>query len=515
MKTSNYTPSEDARHVHAVSLAWKILVCCILALFAGVFVWLNARIAMSFAPWIDDVVQIDAAVNLYLGKGWVSSGWYNQSQYTFWAGNNPLYTLAVYCWISIFGFSAVIIRSLNYVLVLLIAVIVVDASRRLKLVNALWTQILLGILIIFDQSVAFVYRSGRADLITLLVLALLFWVYASVQSPVRRRTMLFLCALPLLASGIQAVPYVALLFVLEYLLTRRLRMADVAPIAIGGVTGGLLMGAIFFLNHSLKAYIIATFASSHTIIGSAAKTFIIRDKHSVGIFQDQMKDFSPIRATGYIVGEHSMMAICCFLLFLLGITLWSKGKLRLRQIALSGIIAAVLISYGMILTGHYSHYYQWMGAVPVFIIFAMSLEQCQIMRYRLVLLVGILAGVFSIILGMPKELWQQWGQPYSDEYKPVEQMLRQDTKAGDAIYGDHVFYYAARMQGFPFVSTTYATGLLYSRMTDEERTRITVMMVRPDEYAESVDKLGGRWEKIDSEKLPYGIEESVWRRATE
>ena len=64
MKTSNYTPSADARHVHAVSLAWKILVCCILALFAGVFVWLNARIAMSFAPWIDDVVQIDAAVNI-------------------------------------------------------------------------------------------------------------------------------------------------------------------------------------------------------------------------------------------------------------------------------------------------------------------------------------------------------------------------------------------------------------------------------------------------------------------
>jgi hypothetical protein len=228
-----------------------------------------------------------------------------------------------------------------------------------------------------------------------------------------------------------------------------------------------------------------------------------------------MKNLSPIRVAELIVRDRSMIAICCFLLFLLGIALWSKSGRRLRPIALAGMIAAVLIPYGMTMSGRYTFYYQWMGAVPVFIIFAMSLEQCQIMRYRFVLLVGILAGVTSIILGMPKELWQQWGQSHLDAYKPVEQMLRHDTKAGDAVYGDPVFYYASKSQGIPFMTTTYAGGFAYPRMSDKERSEVTVLIVKPDEYDQSVEKLGGKWIKIDSEYLPYGFVVTAWKRAGE
>ena len=81
----------------------------------------------------DEVMFTDPAANLYLGNGFTSSAWFFQGREEFWAGNLPLYSFLVYCWIKLFGFSLTAVRSFNYVLITGSALFLWLGIIRLKL----------------------------------------------------------------------------------------------------------------------------------------------------------------------------------------------------------------------------------------------------------------------------------------------------------------------------------------------------------------------------------------------
>ena len=492
----------------------KATIYFLLALVAGSFVLLNLRTAMYFPPWIDEVMQVDAAVNLHLGNGWISTAWPQQSQNEFWAANNPLYTLFVYCWISIWGFSPVVVRSLNYILVLVIAWLIVDASRRSGLIQSLWARIVLAALLICNQAVTFVYRSGRADLVTMLIVALLFWTYTSVQDPAKRRKLLFLCAIPMLASGLHAIPYAALLLILDYVSFRKCRTSDIMAIVLGCLAGSVSLAMFFLWKHSLMAYINQTFASAYNIVGSALIAMVVRDNTAVSRFLGQLRALSPISVLQIIAHDASALPLICFLLYLFAVLTLKRKRSPASSIAMAGLIAAVLIPYGMLAAGRYPFYYAWMGATPVAIAFSVCLEKCWVGRQRFLLGAGLLAGIASIALGMPSEIWRQAVTAKSTQYFTADQILIREARAGVALYGDPVLYYAAKSQGIPFLTVTYATGRAYPRMTDAERSRISILIVRPEQITETFNKVGGDWTRQNIYQLDYGFSLVVCRRVT-
>jgi hypothetical protein len=119
-------------------------------------------------------MQIDAGLNLAMGKGWVSSAWFSQSVHEFWAANNPLYTLLGSAWIRIVGLDPVAVRTLNLLLALAAAWLIVSTSRRTGLVRTAAASLALALLVLTDGSVSYIYRTGRADLVPLLVVVLLW-----------------------------------------------------------------------------------------------------------------------------------------------------------------------------------------------------------------------------------------------------------------------------------------------------------------------------------------------------
>jgi hypothetical protein len=481
----------------------RILWSCLLTLGACAFVWLQAKTTMCVAPWLDEVAQVDAGVNLYLGNGWTNTAWSSLSERTFWAGNNPLYPFLVYLWVSALGFSAVTVRCLNFLLALAITYLVVDATRRANLLHSPWSRMLLASLLLCNATMTFVYRSGRADLVSLLVVTILFRLYLFVQQPARRWWLLCLCGMLLLPSGLQTIPYAALLLCLDYYVRRRLRIQDIAAVGLGTALGGLVLAAIFLSRHALYDYCAQTFASGYNIFGCLLQVIVIRDQKSIDRLTPVLLNLMPWNVLATIVKDHSLAPLVALFPFL---AIWPRpnGASRLRAIARAGLVATLLVPLGMLAAGRYPFYYAWMGAVPATIVFVIALEASWAERKIHFWLVGSLAAVVSLCLGMPSIVWRQVIEADPGTYRAVEAMVRQETKKANTLFGSPPVYYAAKQAKVHFLCTSYSGGRGYPRMTDDERGQISVLILVPEEVQEAFDKVGGSWTQTGSYHTAYG-----------
>lgn len=474
------------------------------------FVIVNAITSLSFAPWVDEVMQVDAGINLHLGKGWVSTAWQHQSQFEFWSANNPLYTFLVFLWVSLVGIGPILVRALNYVVVLADVWLILHICRRRGLLTSVWLCILLASLIACNSAVTYVYRSGRADLITLFVVAALAWPYMCTENAKKRRCLLFLGALPLVASGLQSVPFIVLLIALESTITRKSRLADLIAVLVGAASGCLLLSLLYAEKRTLRAFFFETFASGYNIAGSGIQALLIHDHWALARFANQLADMAPWRVVEDIMRDHSIIPVIIFLI----ISTLFTGKSRLHSTLLVGLVAAFFIPFGMLFAGRYPIYYSWMGSVPVLILFVVVLEQLLHEHRRVMLGVGFISAFASLILGLPFDIWDQTRHASPQSYAVVEQLLRNEVRSGDEVFGDPVLYYAAKNQSIPFYSSSYAGGRAFRRISDGEASRINLLILKPYQYDESKAKVGGDWSLQQTYWIPYGFSLAVWRRTT-
>jgi len=323
--------------------------------------------------------------------------------------------------------------------------------------------------------------------------------------------LLFASSMLLPAAGLQAIPYVALLFVLDYTLRRRLCVADLRAVATGCIAGGSAMAVVFLWNHALTAYVSQTIASGYNMVGAGLQVAVINDDAAVGRLMAQLKALSPLSVLQIIIQDMSVLPLMVFLLAI-ALSPWHRNDPALRRAALGGCIAAVLIPWGMLASGRYAFYYAWMAAIPVAIAFVVALERCWLTRQRALATCGALAATISIVLGMPLEISREVHKVGAGGYAAVERIVRDETRPGDALYGDPVLYYAARRAAVEFISTSYAGGRGYRTMTDDERATISVAIVAPEHAIETFEKLGGTWRQTRTYQSPYGPVLTVYRR---
>ena len=136
--------------------------------------------ARSPVIWQDEVMFADPAVNLYLGHGFTTSAWF-QPRDTVFAGNSPLYSLCLYPWMGLFGFSVTAVRALNYVLILGVIVICWLALDRVGLVRDRAGRLVFALLVLCADGVTYSYRSGRYDCLGMLIVAGMFCAWACLE----------------------------------------------------------------------------------------------------------------------------------------------------------------------------------------------------------------------------------------------------------------------------------------------------------------------------------------------
>jgi hypothetical protein len=299
------------------------------------------------------------------------------------------------------------------------------------------------------------------------------------------------------------VPYVTLLFILNRVATGKMRIPDIVATGLGSLAGGVVMACIFLWKHALLAYLSQTVASGYNIIGAGIQAAEFRDAASVQRFISVLRALSPVRVIE-TVGQNFGSSLLILYLAVVLVCLWRSRASTVRAAAALGAVAALLVPYGMLAAGRYAYYYTWMGTVPVAVIFTVAIERCSSARMPRLLTLGLVTGVAAIIVGMPLQIWQEVRKTPSSEYAAVEDSFRRETKPGDIVYADPVFYYSAKEARVPFFSMTYAGGRGYRRMAEEERARVSLAMVPANEVAATVDKLGGVWVRESEIRSPSG-----------
>lgn len=434
-------------------------------LLAAFFVFNLLTAARYPFVWIDEVMYSDPAVNLLLGHGFTSSAWYAQSSSELWAGNVPLHSAVLYLWLRVFDFSITSVRSLNLVYLVAAAALAWRAGARLRLIVTARARLTFLALLLGGYAVIFAYRSGRPDGLALLLVAALGFAQ-SLASAWQRIGSWF--ALGLLAPwvGLQLLP---LLGVGGGLLLLFVGGRSLPQLAAGGA------GAVAGLGSLVLFY------QSHGVWESFLRS--IRQHTSVGFFGMLMS--GQFRHSNLLPKDFSFWPVFTLAL-LLAAYLLARRRLSWRSPLCFGLAYAVALSLALVIGGKFPTYYGWMTYAPLCLCVCAALSSTSLPPLwrrasggALMLAVGVGAG--------PHLAAAAWDWPERD-YERVRAFVRQHVTAGDWLYGDHVVYYAAK----PLAARVFMPFYL-AAMPEDEKRRLTVLLVAPGNLTEVTNTIGGHW----------------------
>ncbi len=340
------------------------LVRKLFVLLAAVWLVLNLITLTGYpAVWVDETLFSDPSVHLALGKGFVSSVWYNQPSWDFWAGYTPLYSFALAGWLKAFGISEITVRSFGLLLstaslfmLWLLLKRVGDDSLRLTIILA----------VAVCEPVAFLERAGRQDSICLFLLAATALVFAEKTWRWRSALLWMLGALSLPAA-LQYTAYILVLGALVHFWFKPFSKRDLLLWVTGAASGSLVLAAIYSAHHVLKMFIEVTFLSQHSSIGRLLQRIVLG--HGPEPFSFSYISTAWVRdfATPVLILGSS---VAWFLAR-------RQNDRSASQWSSFALACSVLIPLAIQLLGQYPIYYTYMGAVPATVAVLVAAKQLK------------------------------------------------------------------------------------------------------------------------------------------
>jgi hypothetical protein len=489
---------------------WKSIHWLALFALAAIFLVANWITAGNYPAWTDDVMQIDAGVNLALGQGWSSTAWPSQSRAQFWAGNNPLFPLLLSGWVAVFGFSVWTVRAFGYVLTVASAAVIVGTAWRARWVTSAWLGILLGMLVLCDFGTSNVYRSGRADIVPMLVIALLVSAWFGARDAAARKGQLFLIALLIVPSGLQIIPYIAILIACDSVLRRQFRAGDTLAVMAGCAVGAALLPALFAWQGQAYAFLSQTAASGYSMLGAGLQAGLIGDEPAMSRLLAMLDALRPMNIANSIVMNPSLSPLLLALLIAVAAAkIAPRGDIRL--LGLSGLAAILAVVLGMLLAGRFPIYYAWMASVPAAVFVAAAIQKFADVRARVVVAGLLTAVVLAIALGLPRQLVSEVRAGGPILFVLANSIVATEAGEGDVLYGDPALHYPAKTRRLDFYSTTYAGGRGYRDILPAERDAVTLLIVLGGQEADAMTKLGGGWSLARAYPVQPGEFQEEWR----
>lgn len=430
------------------------------AWFAGLgvfFLALNLVTSTRYpAVWVDEIQFADPAVNLVLHGEFSSSVWIVQNSHEFWAGNAPLYSLLLAQWLRWFGVSAMAVRSLNYVLMLGVVGLVWALVQRHDWIPAPAFRLTLAVLLMTAHGVAFAYRTGRYDVVGMLIFAIaaFFWF----RSPGRLRLLpLGVVAMVMPFAGLQLIPAAVLVGTLALAFQRRPALFPFLAV-LAGLAAGVVLLYAFYASHGVWP----AFRASTSAVGAVGQGLWFK-----------------IRTL-----PHAYWSDKSELLLLLAAMLLAW---RTRRSALTFAIAsAVAIPAALHLAAKFPIYYSWMVFVPLAIAVcgAMASPDLSAAPRRIG---GVLIAIAAII-GLPLRLAAVSLNWSARSQAPIEAFVKANLGPSDAVVSDFKAYYPVKLQCRAFYAPTYLGA-----MTPAERHSVTALLIRPADLPVVSSSLGGDW----------------------
>lgn len=450
----------------------SVIVTIVLLVFLLLGFVVASRLPINNGTMVDEIMFIDPATNLYFGNGFTSSAWFAQAKNEFWAGYPPLYSLILFLWMQIFGFSIATAKSLNYVLIIVAGLLLWLSVIRLNLVNSTRSRVTLIAIFLANLEDSFNYRTGRPDSLTI-VLSLAALLAYSIQSTWLRCLLLACISIFIPLTGLQLAAYAVILpcILLAYLRTSFLR--ESVSIAIGLAIGTVSLYILYSTNGVWQGFI-----KSIRENNSVKRTSLFSSLHgwkAAGFFKDD--------------------AFKLLLLVLLSIIIYKlvKAKFRLHSQLSFGLVVSFCIPFGMMFLSAYPRYYNWMAFIPLAICVCSEVSissRGTPKGWLSLLIIGCLLAVslsgYFRGLAVLAVNWKAL------DYSPIEALVEKNVTRSDWVVSDSVAYYAAKTRAATVIYANSGASYL-NIIPSQEKEHISALIIEPEKFENVVNTLGGKW----------------------
>jgi hypothetical protein len=469
----------------SLSLGGEFLL--VLGIVAVLFAINLATVELYPMAWFDEAGYSDPAINLVRGNGFTSSTWYNALWGKFWASNPPLYPLLLTPWIAWLGVHFAAIRSLNLVVISASAIALWYYAVRSGLFPSVLGRIIVVLLPLLGYGVSFTYRSARPDTLCILLAALV--LNASLLSDWRWRTAALIAVGALVPwTGLQLAAFAVILALLIAIWWMREAIKVFLPLGVGMALGLVALFGFYAANDSLRDFVAATFASLHTVVGEVAHLVMLNDPRGM----DHVRHY-PALLPAVLFQDRSTVFVAVAAILLLISLRHASGTTAFKASRLA-VAAAFVIPIFTELAGRYPLYYTWMGLLTVGIAAAASLEPSSTSPDRRPtrrLAIGCIA--LALAIGLPLQLARAYEERGARNYDALRAYVDARVSPGDWVYISEPPYFAVVERGAVAVLAQYATSRLAPDIPADQRRRIKLLIVRPEEVKDAVERLGGRW----------------------
>jgi hypothetical protein len=440
--------------------------------------------------WSDETGYSEPAINLAQHRGFTTLALQFQPPGTFWAANPPLYGLLLSGWLRLTGASLLSVRSFNFTLFAVAALLVWVATWRFKLIRPAPARLALIALMELGYGIALASRSARPDVLGMLCLVLMFLAF-SIRNGRRRGLALFLLAIAAPWIGLQVAMYAALASVIGWVAHRSVTRSDLVCVALGLAAGACLLAGFLAWHHALAHFRIAVGAVTRS--GGLSRLG--------NAFASYFKDFS-----------------CVPLLIALGYFL------AVRPGALAAHTRRIILSFGLVylavplvfcLSADFRAYYAYMIYVPLLLAFGHAWSESGVLgspnggaadRF-----VFIGAAAAAIIVGLPLRLLLTAAFCQVAPRAELMNVVASRVHADDVVFSEYFTFFESKMITpnvyVPFsakgLCPILASGLELAR---EERKRVNVIIVKLDQKDLVEGYFGGQWTAVTP---PFGDSAAV------
>jgi hypothetical protein len=477
------------------------------------FVAFNAAITLDLQPvWLDEVTVADPAVNLYLGRGFTSTGWQYQTKEQFWASNAPLHQILLFHWLKAFKLSPLSVRSMNFVLMAGVIFMLWLSCVRMGFVRTWQGRLAMFASLTCTAGLTFNYCAGRYDCIGILLCVTLLFAF-SLASDWKRWTVLVAASVFIPLAGVNLLPYVVLMAGLCVGMFGRRYLRELGAVALGLALGGTFLYMLYVTNQ--VAHVILTSAGGHALHDVVDKTAGgVRDgdaqhkvlytlTHLPLMLLARLKDLPT-----WYTHDRSYMLLALFVISSAGFA-YRRHELQRMSVLTFGAAAALLVPLVLGLARNYPFYYSWMSLIPLSVSGAALVSKAFEGPSTLARRAGVTALVLAACFwGMPYRLLALREEPaMGAPYRQLDAFLAANTREGDCAYADFEPYYGL------IARTRYTLLPTYKDMlSEQERSELSLLVVRRQNAEAAQQLAGGAWHEVGELNAPEPYDVVAYRR---
>jgi hypothetical protein len=484
-----------------IQLNELLVLLCIL----GIWLAFNLLTA-SRSPIIegDEVLYTDPSANLYFGNGFTSTGWYAQSSDQFWAGNVPLHQVFLYYWIRIFGFNPISVRSINYIYIVGVAVIIWLTTIRLDLIKKQISRLALVFLILTDYGITYSYRSGRSDIICILLCSLIFLSY-SIRNKLFRYISISILSVLFPFAGLQLVIYSFALGTVLICFLKREVLKEFLIVQFSSLFGFLMLISLYVDKGVLKAFFLSIAPHSKLINNLIDNSNLAYDLVGDPSIQDKFTIIGLlIKPITFLLRDYSSVCVLICLLMIIGYQVLQK-QFTFKSSACFGVIQIIIISGVLSIVGKTPAYYSWMIFIPATISLLITYESYNFygVSTKKITKIIIISNLILLIFassGMFTRIFFKWERA---DYSKVEEFVIQNITKDDIVFCDEQAYYPAKIHAKKIFLPPYLKFI-----SSTEKENISVLIISPDSsisfnnsrisFNDIPKLIGGQWELKNS-----------------